>query len=240
MSKEESLRAAGKVAAQIHRLIGERAVIGANLLNLEQLAADIIAENQMTAPFKGFNGYPNVTCLSVNSEIVHGIPKDYELKNGDILSVDLGVACDDWIVDTARTHIVGTADEKARNLVETTRQALAEALKIATVGHTIGDIGATVQEIVENAGFAVVRELHGHGVGRTLQEPPSIPNYGQFGRGLPLKEGMVLAIEPITTLKPSTIAVEDDGWTIIAVKDVPAAHFEDTIIVGQNKCEILT
>lgn len=240
MNKTDSLKAAGQVAHELHLEIAKLAQAGVNLLEIEKFAAEYIKKAGMSPSFQGFHGYPCVTCLSVNEEVVHGIPRDYKLKEGDVLSVDLGVTCNGWIVDTARTHLIGHGDKIARKLIDTTAYALAEAIKICRPGNHTGDLGAVISEIVEGAGFAIIKELHGHGVGHTLQEPPTIANYGRKNTGVLLQEGMVLALEPITCLKPTSITVLDDDWTIVADNDLICAHVEDTIYLGRDQTIILT
>lgn len=238
--KLESLKKAGVVAHNLHLEIGKMANAGVNLLEIEKFALGYIQKVGMSPSFQGFRGYPSATCLSVNDQVVHGIPVDYELQDGDVLSVDLGVTKDGWIVDTARTHIVGSGDEQAKKLIEVTTTALREAIKLCRPNNRIGDLGAKIEQIVEGAGFAIIGELNGHGVGRRLQEPPSIPNFGINNTGPTIKEGMVLAIEPITCLKPTSIDVLDDGWTILASNGLICAHVEDTIIVTNNGPVTLT
>lgn len=238
--KLSALQAAGKVAGALHTEIGALIRPGLNLLEIEELAEKRIKEAGMKPAFLGYHDYPAVTCLSVNDEIVHGLPRDYILEEGDVLKVDLGVSTDGWLVDTARTHGVGKITPQAQNLLDVTRQALEEAIKLCRVGQTTGDIGAVIEKTVKSAGCAVVPDLAGHGVGRTLQEEPSIMNYGKPGGGVALKEGMVLAIEPITSTKPTKIAILSDDWTIIAENGALTAQFEHTIIITDNEPIVLT
>lgn len=240
LEKLNSLKSAGQVAGNIHAAIKKMIKPGLNLLEIEKYTKTAIAKAKMTPAFLGYNDYPAVTCISVNSEIVHGIPSDYKLKNGDIVAVDLGVNCNGWLVDTAWTHPVGDIEPKYQQLLTVTQTALERAIGVVKPGATVGDIGYTIETTVKNGGFSIVRELTGHGVGRKLQEPPSIPNYGQKGRGSVLKEGQVIAIEPITTLEPTDIQLLADGWTIIAAKDVVSAHFEHTIMVTATGAIVLT
>jgi len=232
--------AAGQVAAAIHAAVGRMIQPGLNLLTIERAIADQIRQSGTKPAFLGYKGYPAVSCLSVNSVVVHGIPVDYELQEGDVISVDLGVSKNGWIVDTAVTHAVGKISAEVAQLLQVTKKALDEAVPLARLGGHVGDIGAEVQSIVEKSGFFVVRELTGHGVGKELQMPPSIPNFGQSGRGAMIKEGMVLAIEPITALRPVAVDVGADNWTITARPDVICAHFEHTVFVGKNGPVILT
>lgn len=241
MAKPTSdLLSAGKLAGIIHREIGELIAPGLNLLKIEELIRERISSAGMKPAFLGYNGYPAVSCLSVNSVVVHGIPYDYALKSGDIISVDLGVEKNGWIVDTAITHPVGIVTEPIQRLLQITKQALDEALLLAKPGNHIGDIGAKVQSIIESAGFYIIKELTGHGVGSKLQMPPNIPNFGRTGHGPVIKEGVILAIEPITALQPVKVTVESDNWTIKAYPDVASAHFEHTIYVTSSGPIILT
>lgn len=239
-TKLKALQRAGKVAAQTHQLIKEAIQPGVNLLELEKIAAQSIKQAGMKPAFLGYKGYPAVTCLSVNEEIVHGIPHDRVLVAGDTVAVDLGVSCDGWIVDTAHTHPVGTIDKNSQKLLSVTKSALYAAIEVCRAGRKIGDIGESVQSVVEQAGFFIVKELTGHGVGRTLQEAPNIPNFGKKGTGKVLEPGLVIAVEPITSALPTDIAILDDGWTIVAEPPCHCAHFEHTLIITDHDPIILT
>lgn len=239
-TKFDAFSRAGKVAAAIHQQISQAVKPGVNVLDLEKIAAEMINKANMQPAFKGFKGYPAVTCISINDQIVHGIPTDRIIEDGDVVSVDLGVASDGWIVDTARTHIAGQPSQVAKNLVATAEKALSAAIELCCEGQTVGDIGHAIETIVQAAGFHVVEDLTGHGVGQTLQEPPTIPNYGRPGKGQALKNGMVLAIEPIITTVSTQIGIAADGWTIIATDDCLSAHAEDTIIISPDGPIILT
>jgi len=234
------LVAAGQVAGRIHAEIGQMVAPGVNLLEIETAIKDKIKQTGMKPAFLGYKSYPAVSCLSVNSIVVHGIPTNYKLRVGDVLSVDLGVTNNGWIVDTADTHAIGAVGEPVKKLLQTTRKALDEAILQIRPGSRTGDIGAKVQEVVEKAGFFIIKELTGHGVGKELQMPPSIPNFGKIGQGALIKEGMVLAIEPITALQKVRVEVEEDDWTIRAYPDVICAHFEHTVFVGPDGPVILT
>lgn len=240
VEKLNSLVEAGRVAAEIHQNVQKMLKPGLNLLEIEKFIDTEIAKNQMKPAFKGYKGYPAASCLSVNSQVVHGIPKDYCLKVGDVVSVDLGVTNNGWIVDTARTHAVGPAKKEVSQLLKTTQRALEKGIEQAKPGRKIGDISAAIQQEIEKDGFFVIRELTGHGTGRKLQEPPTIPNFGRASTGPNLQPGMVLALEPITALKPVNVTVESDDWTVLASPPTITAHFEDTIIVTDNEPIILT
>jgi methionyl aminopeptidase len=236
----EKQRLAGAVAAKFFDELRKVIKPGVNLLEIEKLARQRISEQGMSAAFLGYKGYPAATCLSVNSAIVHGIPQDYKLRSGDVLSVDVGINNGGYLVDTAYTYGVGQVSAENRRLIETTRHALEIAIELCRPGNTTGDIGHAIQTTVENAGFSIVRELTGHGVGHTLQEEPTVPNYGRSGEGKRLEEGTVIAVEPITALKRVRVAVLADGWTIMADDDTPTAHFEHTVLITNSAPEVLT
>ena len=231
---------AGRIAANTHKEIAKLATPGTNLLTIEKKVRDLIATSGAKAAFLGYKGYPATSCLSVNSAVVHAIPQNYVLKPGDVLSVDLGVEKNGWIVDTAWSHAVGEVTPRVAQLLSVTKKSLDEAIKLARIGNRVGDIGEKVQNIVEGAGFHIIRDLTGHGVGKELQMPPSIPNYGRSGTGAEIKEGMVLALEPITAIQPVQLTIENDNWTIRAHPDVVCAHFEHTIIVTHTGPVVLT
>lgn len=236
----ELQQAAGRVAWDFFEEVATLIHPSLNLLEIEELARQRISEAGMKGAFLGFKGYPAVTCLSVNSAIVHGIPYSYELKEGDVVAVDIGINNAGYLVDTARTYGVGSLSTANSRLIQVTSDALNAVIPLCTEGTPIGDLGAVIQEIVEGAGFSIVEELTGHGVGATLQEEPSIPNYGKRGRGRKLEAGMVIAIEPITAIKPVRAAVLADGWTIIAEPDVATAHFEHTLLVTDKEPIVFT
>lgn len=240
MDKLKKLQEVGAVAKMAHAAAKQMIKPGSNVLEIEKVVNKIISDAGMSPAFKGYKGYPAASCISVNDEIVHGIPKDRLLEQGDIVAVDLGVESDGQIVDTARTHPVGQISGELTRLLTVTNNALSAGIKQAKPGHKTGDIGAAVETVVKAGGFAVIRDLTGHGVGKTLQEPPSIPNFGKPGKGDVIKEGMVLAIEPITSLKQTTIAILDDGWTIVALDHQPTAHFEDTVYISKDGPVVLT
>lgn len=236
----ETLKEIGVVAKQAHRAVQAAIRPGITAVELDKIAHDVIVNAGAKPAFLGYKGYPAATCISVNDEVVHGIPTERVLEEGDIVSVDLGVERNGCIVDTARTHPVGEVSGELRRLLQVTDSALQEAIAQAKVGNRVGDIGAAAEKVVKQGGFHIVRDLTGHGVGKTLQEPPSIPNFGRPGTGVPLREGMVLAIEPITSLKPTEIAMLSDNWTIIATAHCPCAHFEDTIYLTKSGPVVLT
>lgn len=243
MTESEKLKmlvAVGKVAQQAHAAVKAAIKPGVTTAELDKIGRETILHAEMTPAFLGYKGYPTATCISINDEIVHGLPSDRPLQPGDIVSVDLGVEKNGCIVDTARTHPVGKISGELQRLLQVTSNALQAGAAQAQVGNQVGDIGATVEQVVRQGGFHIVRDLTGHGVGKTLQEPPSIPNFGRPGTGARLEKGMVLAIEPITSVKPTDIAVKGDNWTIIATTHCPCAHFEDTIYLAEDGPIVLT
>lgn len=231
---------AGQLAATAHEAIGRLIKPGLNILAIEKLATELIAKGGLQPAFLGYKGYPAVTCISVNDEIVHGIPRSYVLKEGDVVAVDLGVADGPYLVDTAWTHPVGQVSPEKQRLLATTHLALERAIGVCRIGGHINDVGRVVEPLVTKAGFAVVEELNGHGVGPTLQERPTIPNYRTPNRGVPIEAGMVLAIEPITSILPTDVETDDDGWTIRAKNGTVSAHFEHTILVTDGDPLVLT
>jgi len=207
---------------------------------LDALAEDFIRPQGGVPTFKGYRGYPAATCLSPNSMIVHGIPGPYELTDGDVLSVDVGVTLDGFVADSAYTFAIGEISADAERLLEVGQAALAAAIEQCLVGHRLSDISHAVQLVTEAAGFSVVRSLVGHGVGRSMHEDPQIPNYGQPGRGPLLGEGMTFAIEPMITAGGPDIVVHDDEWSISTADGTLSAHFEHTVAVTEAGPRILT
>jgi methionyl aminopeptidase len=240
MDKIAELKKIGDVAKLAHSAAKSVIKPGANVLEIENIIHQTIKQAGMKPAFLGYKGYPKASCVSVNDEIVHGIPVDRVLEEGDIVAVDLGVEHNGLMVDTARTHPVGKISGQLQRLLAVTDKALTAGVNQVKAGRKTGDIGSAVEKVVKAGGFSVVRDLTGHGIGKTLQEPPSIPNFGRPGRGDVLKAGMVLAIEPITSLKPTAIAILSDGWTIVALDHQPTAHFEDTVVVTNDGPVVLT
>ena len=233
--KESSLLVA-KTHAEIAGLIKP----GINSLMLDKVAEEFIRDNGGFPAFKGYNGFPNTLCVSPNEQVVHGIPNNRSLENGDILSVDCGVLMNGYYGDSAYTYEVGEVDHKLKELIKVTKESLFKGISQAVVGNSIGDISYAVQNYAESFGFGVVRELVGHGVGKKLHESPEVPNYGQKGDGLILKNGLVIAIEPMINMGERGILQHDDGWTITTIDNKPSAHFEHTIVVRKEKAEILS
>ncbi len=214
--------------------------IGVSLLELDKIAEDFILSNDAKPAFKGYEGFPNTLCISVNDAVVHGIPTNYQLKEGDIVSVDCGVKFNSFYSDSAYTFAVGKIDPEIEQLLETTKECLRLGVEKAVTGNRVGDISNAVQVVAEKQRYGIVRELVGHGVGKTLHEKPEVPNYGKPGSGPVLKDRMVIAIEPMINLGKAGIRHDKDGWTIKTADGKPSAHYEHTIVVRKGKPEVLT
>ena len=236
----EVMARAGEVVAATHALLAENIRPGVTTAELDEIAEEFITGQGGYPTFKGYRGYPAATCLSPNSMIVHGIPGPYELTDGDVLSVDVGVTLDGFVADSAYTFAIGEISADAERLLEVGQAALAAAIEQCLVGHRLSDISHAVQLVTEAAGFSVVRSLVGHGVGRSMHEDPQIPNYGQPGRGPLLGEGMTFAIEPMITAGGPDIVVHDDEWSISTADGTLSAHFEHTVAVTEAGPRILT
>ena len=213
---------------------------GAKTIDLDKRAEEFIRDNGGVPGFLNYQGFPNTLCISVNDAVVHGIPNNYELQEGDIISVDCGVYMNGFHGDSAYTFAVGEISKEKQELLKITKEALYKGIEIAVSGNRIGDIGYAVQKHAENAGFSVVRELVGHGVGKNLHEKPEVPNYGRKGRGVKLQEGMCIAIEPMINAGAKEIVQETDGWTIKTKDGMPSAHFEHSIAIRKGKAELLS
>ncbi len=232
----ESVLSVSRTLALIAEHIGEGVTTG----KLDKLAEEFIRDNGGVPSFKGYHGFPASLCMSVNEEVVHGIPGNYVLKSGDVISVDCGVYKNGFHGDHAYSFKIGKVDEAVSKLLRITKESLYKGIEAATVGNRIGDIGFAVQSYVQNEGYTVVRELTGHGLGKDLHEDPSIPNYGKRGRGAKIDNGMVLAIEPMINMGKKAIRQLEDGWTIITADQMPSAHFEHDVAIVNGKAEILS
>jgi len=213
---------------------------GITTLELDRIAEEFIRDHGAKPGFKGYNKFPNTLCTSVNSEVVHGIPSSYVLKEGDIVSIDCGVLLNGYYGDSAYTFPVGEINQAKKELLEYTRNALHKGVEMAIVGNRVGDIGYAVQQHAESGGFSVVREMVGHGLGKDLHEPPEVPNYGRRGKGILLKKGLVICIEPMINLGTKNIKQDKDGWTIRTMDGKPSAHFEFSVAVNHNKPDVLS
>jgi methionyl aminopeptidase len=236
----EVMRRAGKTTARILSELAAMVKPGISTLDLDAYAETRCTELGVKPAFKGYHGYPASVCVSVNEQVVHGIPGDRILKDGDIVGLDFGVICEGYYGDTAVTVPVGNISPAARKLLEVTQKGLNEGIKQACVGNRLFDISHSIQNYVEGQGFSVVREFVGHGIGRSLHEEPQVPNYGPKGKGIPLREGMVLAIEPMINAGGHAVRIQDDGWTAVTVDGSLSAHFEHTIAITKDGPEILT
>lgn len=236
----EIMRHAGKVTAQILRELVEAVKPGISTFALDEIAESRCKDLGVKPAFKGYHGYPNSLCVSVNSEVVHGIPSGRLLKEGDIVSLDFGVIADGYHGDTAITVPVGAINSEAKKLLEVTQEGLARGIAQAVPGNRLFDVSHAIQNYVEAHGYSVVREFVGHGIGRSLHEEPQVPNFGPKGKGVPLKEGMVLAIEPMINAGGYAVRVEPNGWTAITVDGSLSAHFEHTVAITKDGPEILT
>ncbi len=236
----EKLRRSGKLVREILEETRSLVQPGVTTLDLEKFVEKRLAQARAKPAFKGYRGYPCCLCASVNEQIVHGIPSGRRLNEGDIISLDLGVIIDGYYGDAALTVPVGVISELLQRLLRITEESLQLAIDKARVGNRLGDVSSVVEEHVVSNGFSVVREFVGHGIGRQLHEEPQIPNFGQPGYGPPLKEGMVLAIEPMVNIGGSSLRILDDQWTAVTADGAYSAHFEHMIAVTQNGPDVLT
>lgn len=226
----------GKTLAEVAKIVRP----GVSTFDLDKVAEECIRDHGGVPGFLGYNGFPNSLCTSVNEQVVHGIPTADPLQEGDIVSVDCGVKMNGFFGDSAYTFAVGEIASEVQALLDNTKECLNKAIEVAVAGNRIGDIGYAVQSHAEGAGYGVVRELVGHGLGKDLHEAPEVPNYGRRGNGVRLREGLVLAIEPMITLGRRNIKQLSDGWTIVTADGLPSAHFEHDVVVRKGKAEVLS
>ena len=236
----ELIAAAGRVAADTIAHVGRHIEPGISTDELDRIAEEFIRSQGGIPTSKGYRGFPKAICISANDMIVHGIPGEYRVQDGDLLTIDVGVTLNGYVADTAYTFPVGEVSAEAERLLEVAQAALAAGIEQAQVEHRIGDVSAAIQRVVEEAGFAVVRALVGHGVGRAYHEDPQIPNYGTPGRGARLSSGMTLAIEPMITAGGVDIVVDDDQWSVYTADGSLSAHFEHTVALTEAGPRILT
>lgn len=236
----ELLRIAGKIVGDTHKYLQKFIIPGITTKELDKLAYDFILSQNATPSFLNYEGFPASICTSINEEVVHGIPSNRKLKDGDIISIDIGACYKGYHGDSAWSYSVGKISEDKKYLLEHTEKALFAGLSVVMPNNRIGDIGATIEAYAQEHHLGVVKELVGHGVGLCLHESPDVPNYGKQHTGPLLKEGMVIAIEPMLNLGTPMIYVLDDDWTIITADSKPSAHFEHTIVVTKDGYEILT
>lgn len=243
LKSEDELRAmreAGRLVARTHAVVQAAIRPGITTASLDALAEEYIRNHGALSAFKGYNGYPSNICVSINEEVVHGIPGSRTLKEGDIVSIDIGAVVDGFYGDMARTYPVGEVSAEAEQLIAVTKEALAKGVAAAVAGNRLSDIGHAVQSYVEAHNLSVVRDFVGHGIGRSMHEAPQIPNFGRPGRGPRLKPGMVLAIEPMVNIGGWEVIVLSDNWTVVTADGSLSAHFEDTVAVTEDGPLILT
>jgi methionyl aminopeptidase len=239
-SEIEAMRRVNQMTARLRDQLAEMVCPGITTLELGNFAREFIREQGGTSAFYGYHGYPGQICVSVNEEVVHGIPGRRAIREGDLVSIDCGIVYEGFIGDTAITVGAGEISEENRKLLEITQAALKAGIANAVEGNRLGDISFAIQQTIENAGFSVVREFVGHGIGREMHEDPQIPNFGKPGRGPILKAGMTLAIEPMVNIGKAKVEVLDDKWTAVTKDGSNSAHFEHTVAVGQSAPDILT
>jgi methionyl aminopeptidase len=234
------VRESSLLVAKTHAEIASFIKPGVTSLSLDKIAEEFIRDSGGVPAFKGYNGFPCTLCISPNDQIVHGIPNNNPLEDNSILSVDCGVVMNGFYGDSAFTYEVGDVDLDVKKLLKITKESLYKGIDQAIVGNRIGDISHAIQSHSEEHGYGVVRELVGHGLGKSLHESPEVPNYGKRGSGLKLKKGLVIAIEPMINMGTRKILQHNDGWTITTIDKKPSAHFEHTIVVREGKAEILS
>ena len=231
---------AGKIVGETHKYLKEYLKPGITTKELDSLAYDFIIKKGATPSFKDYEGFPASICTSINEEVVHGIPSNRKLKNGDIISIDIGACYKGYHGDSAWTYPVGEISLENKALLKHTEQSLYEGLKVIKDGAYVGDIGNAISKYIKKYKYGVVKELVGHGVGTEIHEEPDVPNYGKPKTGPLLKEGMVIAVEPMINLGTSKIYIKEDGWTIVTADNLPSAHFEHTVLVTKEGIKILT
>ena len=236
----ELMKEAGRLVGETHKYLKQFIKEGITTIELDKLAEDFIRKNGGIPTEKGYEGYPASICASVNDEVVHGIPGKRKLKNGDIITIDMVISYKGYQADSAWTYAVGEISKEKKYLMEHTEKALYEGLKQVKPGNRLGDVSHAIQEYAESHNLSVVRELSGHGIGTEMHEDPDIPNYGKKGTGILLKKGMTLAIEPMLNLGKRDIAILNDDWTIVTLDGSDSAHYEHTVVVTSDGCEIIT
>ena len=231
---------ANRIVGLVHRTLKPLVKVGTTTRELDSAAEDVIRSHGAEPAFKGYKGYPAASCISINEQVVHGIPGSRKLIDGDIVSIDIGVKLRGYYGDQAITRVVGNISEREKELLEVTREALFKGIEQAVAGKRLSDICGAVQNWVEQFGFSVVRQFVGHGIGRRLHEEPAVPNYVPPERNPRLRKGMVLAIEPMVNLGTHEVVVADDGWTASAADGLPSAHFEHVVAITRGEPRILT
>ena len=237
----ELMREAGRILAKVHEELGRTLVPGMSTKEIDRMCEDMIRSHGCVPSFLNYQGFPASVCISINDEVVHGIPDKHRyLEEGDIVSLDTGVIWKGYQSDAARTHMIGEVSGEARKLVEVTQQSFFEGIKYAKAGNHLNDISKAIQEYAESFGFGVVRDLVGHGIGTEMHEAPEIPDFAQRRKGIRLAAGMTLAIEPMITAGRYDVVWEDDGWTVVTEDGSLASHYENTILITDGEPEILS
>ena len=236
----ELLRENALIVSRTLAAVAKEIKPGVQTKTLDKIAEEYIRSQGAVPGFKGYRGFPATLCISLNDEVVHGIPGERVLLNGDIVSIDCGCLKHGYYGDSAYTFTVGEVKPEVKLLLKRTRESLFKALEVAVTGKRVGDIGSTVQDYVESFGYSVVRELVGHGIGKTLHEKPDIPNYGKRGSGQKLSEGLVICIEPMINMGTKNVVQSSDGWTIRTADRMPSAHFELTVVIRKDKVDVLS
>jgi methionyl aminopeptidase len=240
----DKMKIAGRCVAAMHAVVREMATVGVTTGDLDAAAREVLDEHDCRSSFLGYGGpsnpFPGVLCTSPNSAIVHGIPGDYTLADGDIISIDAGAIYEGWHGDAAFTMAIGDVPDDVQVLLDVTEKALWAGIEMAVTGNRLGDVGSAVEALAKPHGIGVVREYVGHGIGRQMHEAPSVPNYGTAGKGLRLKTGMALAIEPMFNLGSENSVVLDDNWTVVTADGSYSAHFEHTVLLTENGTVVST
>ncbi len=236
----EKLRKAGRLTAETHTMLKEMLKPGITTIELDEAAESFIRDNGGVPAFKGYSGFPGTICISINNEVVHGIPGHRKIETGDLVSIDTGAIVEGYYGDAARSYVVGEIDEQSKKLVQVCEECFFEGLKFAKPGHRLSDISHAIQTYVEKNGFSVVRDYVGHGVGQKLHEDPQVPHFGPPGRGPRLRKGMVLAIEPMINFGSYHVEVLDNNWTVVTADGSLSSHYENTIVITDDEPEILT
>lgn len=236
----EKMRKAGRVVGDLLKLLEEKLRPGMRTDELDKIAYDFIVASGARPSFLGYGGFPASICVSIDEQVVHGFPSERIIKEGEIVSVDVGAELDGYNGDAARSFYVGSISPEKKKLIEVTKECFFKGAEAVMVGGALGDIGAAIQAHAEANGFSVVRDMVGHGIGREMHEDPSVPNYGMAGRGVKLKRNMTICVEPMINMGKRDVTLDDDGWTVRTLDGLPSAHYENTILIKDDGVEILT
>ena len=236
----ELMRKANLIVRDTLNMLQDKIRVGMTTKQLDSLAHDYIVKQNAIPSFLGYSGYPASVCISINEEVVHGIPSERVIKEGDLVSIDCGSIYKGYNGDAARTFLMEGADEEKVQLADVTKQSFFEGMKVLKAGARLGDLGHAIQSYAESFGYGVVRAMVGHGIGRDMHEDPEVPNYGVAGRGLRLKAGMTIAVEPMINAGTYDVEMLDDGWTIVTKDNRPSAHYENTVLITEDGVEILS